>query len=51
MFCLWEFLILHDGEHTQTENFVDLVQYIRKEYPTQKRIILLSYFLILRDIS
>ncbi len=33
---LGEFLILHDGEHTQTENFVDLVQYIRKEYPTQK---------------
>lgn len=33
---LGEFLILHDGEYTQTENFVDLVQYIRKEYPTQK---------------
>lgn len=33
---LEKFLILHDSDYTQTESFVNLVQYIRKEYPTQK---------------
>lgn len=40
-----EFLILHDKDYTKTESFVNLVQYIRKQYSskTLSRLSLLTH--------